>query len=249
MARGFDGSTQYLEYGGAVLTAYPFTMACWFNVANITGDHYLMSIADLGTGTNYWTLVALGSVAGDPVSFVSRSGGSGNRADTSAGFAASTWTHACGVGTSATSRNSYINGGSAGSNTTSSTPAGLDNTGIGQVHTSGGHIGIPLGSVAEAAIWSVALDTSEIAALAGGVSPLLVRPSALVAHWPLIGNFSPEIDVRGRNEMTVTGAAKAAHPRIIYPDGMPVSGMDYIVSPGGIVIPVFDHHYRMLRTA
>ena len=145
-ARAFTPSTTYLEYGGAVLTAYPFTMACWFNVANITGDHYLMSIADVSTGTNWWALVAFGSVAGDPVSLASRSGGSTNFANTSTGFSASTWTHACGVGTSATSRNSYINGGSVGSNTTSSTPAGLDNTGIGQVHTSGGHIGIPLGS-------------------------------------------------------------------------------------------------------
>ena len=249
MARGFDGATQYLEYAGAVLTAYPFTFSCWFNVSNVTGDHYLMSIADQSTGTNYWTLVALGSVAGDPVSFVSRSGGSGNLANTTTGFSAATWTHACGVGTSATSRNSYINGGSVGSNTTSSTPSGLDNTDIGQVHTSGGHIGPPLGSVAEVGIWAAALSVSEIAALAAGVSPLLVRPASLIGYWPLIGRYSPEIDLKGRAEMTVTGAVTAVPPRIIYPAGMPVSGRDYAAAGGGPTVPIFDHHYRMLRVA
>ena len=41
------------------------------------------------------------------------------------------------------------------------------------------------GSLAEAAIWNAALSDAEVAALATGVSPLLVRPGSLVFYAPL----------------------------------------------------------------
>jgi len=41
------------------------------------------------------------------------------------------------------------------------------------------------GLVAEVAVWNVVLDDSEIAALAQGVSPLLIRSTALVEYWPV----------------------------------------------------------------
>src|SRR6185295_4330669 len=53
------------------------------------------------------------------------------------------------------------------------------------------------GRMAEVAIWGgVLLDAAEAVALGKGVSPLLVRPTALQYYWPLGGRFSPEIDVR-----------------------------------------------------
>jgi hypothetical protein len=73
------------------------------------------------------------------------------------------------------------------------------------------------GTIAEVGVWNVALAAADFLALSKGISPLLVRPDALVAYWPLIGHASPEIDLRGRNELTVTGATQVAHPRIMYP--------------------------------
>ena len=73
------------------------------------------------------------------------------------------------------------------------------------------------GPLAEGGIWDVILTADEMNALGDGYSPLLIRPTSLVFYPPLIGNYSPEIDVVGGNLGTVTGAVKATHPRVYYP--------------------------------
>lgn len=75
------------------------------------------------------------------------------------------------------------------------------------------------GKIAEVAIWDVALvEASEIPALAKGISPLLVRPQSLKGYWPIIGNVSPEPDLRNGNNATLTGSPTAfPHPRILKP--------------------------------
>jgi hypothetical protein len=78
-----------------------------------------------------------------------------------------------------------------------------------------------VGDLAEWAVWLAALDAAEMAALAKGVSPLLIRPAALVAYWPIHGSASPEPDW-WRNGLggTLTGTpAQADHTRIVYPAG------------------------------
>ncbi len=65
------------------------------------------------------------------------------------------------------------------------------------------------------AIWNVALTDSEIATLAEGVSPLRVRRDALVYYCP-IGGQSPEIDIIGGVNMTVTGTTVDEEPPIPY---------------------------------
>jgi hypothetical protein len=70
------------------------------------------------------------------------------------------------------------------------------------------------GDIAEAAMWDVALGDDEVLMLGVGFSPLCIRPQSLVAYWPLVGRHSPEIDMIGKFDMTVTGAAAANHPRI-----------------------------------
>jgi hypothetical protein len=75
------------------------------------------------------------------------------------------------------------------------------------------------GTLAEMAVWSTALSAAEVASLANGFSPLLIRPSALVAVWPLLGPFNPELDLWKNNlaGTLVNGPAAAAHPRAVYP--------------------------------
>lgn len=76
------------------------------------------------------------------------------------------------------------------------------------------------GRIAEAGIWDVVLTTGEIAQLAAGCSPLLIRPSALVSYVPISGAADPELDWMGGGGFTLSGtAAKAAGPpRIIMPE-------------------------------
>lgn len=206
-------SSQYL-YATAPATAVPLTLACWFNMANVTESPILFALSDTD-GQSRFQLVAAGTLAGDPVRVSAfNSAGTQQPSDTTTGFAANTWTHACGVFASDSSRTAYINGGSSATNTNSVTPSGIDNLAIGAARfnsTAGGYMN---GSVAEAAAWAAALTAADVAALAKGVSPLKVRPQSLVFYAQLIRQL---IDVRGGRSITNSGAATvAAHPRIVY---------------------------------
>lgn len=220
MARSFTASSsQYLSNANAIVTAYPFTLACWFNPNTVDDSDTLISIGDTGSNNDVWILVADGTTAGDPVSFTSRAAGTTRTASTSTGFSASVWQHAVAVGVSSTSRTVYLNGGSSGSNTTDSTPANLDTTAIG-VRATLTLANYMNGLIAEAAIWNTNLTVDEVVVLSRGVSPLLIRPGLLIAYWPLIGGYSPEIDLVGSFSMTLTNSpTKIGHyPGIYYPD-------------------------------
>lgn len=146
------------------------------------------------------------------------SGTASSASQTAGALTAGTWAHAGAVFASATSRTAYLNGTAATVETTSRIPAGIDRTEIGvEYHTSGTLAQPWNGQIAEAAVWDVALTDAEMAALAKGVSPLLVRPTSLVYYWPIIGQYSPEIDLISAGGMTVTGTAVAAHPRVFMP--------------------------------
>jgi hypothetical protein len=77
------------------------------------------------------------------------------------------------------------------------------------------------GSMAEWAKWDRALDTSEIAALAKGFSPLFF-PTGLAHYFPMIRSYTDERIV-GLSITNVT-SVPSAHPPIIYPSNTdPVS--------------------------
>ena len=214
MARAFVGaSLQYLEVAAAVLTAVPFTMACWVNPASTATNESLLSLAK-STDTVHRHDLRIN--AGGSLSAATNAGSLVIATTTGGTLSTGSWSHACGVWSANNARAVYLNGGSKGTDTGSQTPTGMDRTGIGRLSNSTGQNYLT-GTIAEAAIWNVALTDAEVALLALGVSPLLVRPGSLVAYWPLIGRFSPEVDVRGGNSATVTGATAADHYRTFYP--------------------------------
>lgn len=208
MARSFNGTTQYLSNAGAVLTAPPITMACWFKSTSDSAAQTLISLGVAGSQDNRFTLQVSGNVAGDPIRALTRDTGNGI-ATSSTGYATNVWQHACAVFASSTDRRAYVNGGSEGTNTTSRTPSGVSSTYLGaQQDVSATNFIV--GVVAEAAIWNVALNTSEIAALAAGVSPLRIRSGNLKAYWPVYGVGSPEPDYVGGFSATLNAAPTQA---------------------------------------
>lgn len=131
---------------------------------------------------------------------------------------AGTWAHGGAVFASTTSRTAYINGVAGTTETTSRVPSGINQVTIGVESFSSGSLGTPWnGQLAEVGVWDAALDANEMAALAKGFSPLLIRPMNLVYYWQLVGQGTAEIDMINGSTMTVTGTAQAAHPRIILP--------------------------------
>lgn len=240
MARSNTGSTSnWLEVAGAVVTSGtpPFTMACWFNVANVTATHNLIGMTS--GGGQYHTMLAEGTAGGDPVQVISQDG-SGEAIATTAAFSANVWSHAAGVWSATNSRTAYLNGTVGTTQTSTRTPSLTSpRTTIGAYNDGTTRFGPVNGSIAEAAIWNVALDAAEIASLAAGVSPLLVRPASLRAYWPLVGRYSPELDLRGNFPLTINGTmTAAAHCRVFYPAEQdptyPVSSSGVTTSQSGL---------------
>jgi hypothetical protein len=113
----------------------------------------------------------------------------------------------------------YFNGTAGSPQTTSRVPASLNRTTLGALDNSLGVNSYYAGGMAEVAFWTAALSDTDIAVLATGVCPLLVRPEALLAYWPLWGIYSPETDLVGGFNMTVTGTSVIDQPATIQPVG------------------------------
>lgn len=198
------------------------SMACWFRVPNITGNHSLFFLAK-STGIGYVGLAARGDLAGDPVEAYVDSGVA-IMATSSVGFSANTWQHACLVRASDTSLVVYLNGGNSGSTSTSRTWAAISptHTQIGIVWYSGSRVGPLTGYIADAAIWSAALTADEAAAMASGrLSADQVRPDSLVAYYPL-GGLRPDNDRdqwgKSYDLTAVNSPTSVDGPRLWYPD-------------------------------
>jgi hypothetical protein len=221
MARAFtSAASATIIAGAAPVTAVPLTLACWFKANDITNNHTPLGLfkqGGAGAGAEAFYLSASGGIAGDFLMAITATNADTYAiASSSIAYTANVWQHACGVFATNNSRVAYLDGGNSGSETTSVTPSGIDRVYLGAFHNSTGTLYSEC-SVADAGIWNVALSVEEIASLARGFSPLLVRPASLVAYFPLIGRYSPEIELRAGNSGTVTGATQVDHPRVIYP--------------------------------
>lgn len=128
-----DGATEYLQLGSAPITAAPLTMTSWFNSDDDTIQQALMWIGDVDSTVNWFSLEIMGSVGGNPVRARARAGAITGDADTTSGYSANTWHHAAAVFISSTSRASFIDGGSKGTDVTDATPANSNDTAIGRL--------------------------------------------------------------------------------------------------------------------
>lgn len=217
MARNFNGSTDYLQYTPQVTDVVPATVSVWFNLANTTGAKTLFALGgEDGTGVQEVAVLCVGSAF-----WALEQNISNVQAISSATLAATTWYHGCAVFATHSSRAAYINGANKGTdvNFAEAGSAITPRTRIGQ-RANATNDQKWNGYIAEIGVWNVALTDAEVAVLATGISPLAVRPASLVAYWPLIGKYSPEIDVVGGFGMALNGTPSAIdHPRVRYPFG------------------------------
>lgn len=210
-----SASSQHLQVGSSpVAAAYPLTMACWANLTSVAATQALIWTGNSAAANHYMTLELrstgfVGATVRNTTVFT---------ASSSAAPSANTWFHACGAFSSSTLRTAYLNGGNSGTNTSSSTPTTFNRTNIGRYGSS-----VPTnyadGLIAEAAIWDQVLDASEVASLAAGVCPLLVRPTALIFYAPLVRTLTADI----RGGLTLSNSAGVTvgdHPRIIRPSNV-----------------------------
>ena len=206
MARNFNGTSARIHISSAVVSATPYTMACWFRTTSMADLGTLISINSTTSGAHYAGLWFRGDVAGDPVDILIESGGVQNTARSATGCTSGQWHHACGVFSSSTSRTVYLDGGSSATNNTSTTPS-LDRTEVGTWRSSSWFNG----DIAEVGIWNIDLTAADVASLAKGVSPALIRPQNHVAYLPLIRDTHEIVNATGFTDVNTTAAN---HPRV-----------------------------------
>jgi len=228
MARTGWGTSNFLRYSGAVISAYPCSLAIWFYTTTAALNK-LLGVYDSSVLANNGQ-ISIGINGTSNVSARSGQTSGSNVADSTTTYSLNTWQHAGGVFASSTSRAAYLNGGGKGTNASAINFPSANRTSMGLRDNGSGDQGFDAsGRLAEGAAWNVALTDTDMAKLATGISPLFVRPEGLVAYWPIIGVYGPEIDLRGRQEMTITGSlTQAAHPWIYMPHRRQPAKLSYV---------------------
>ena len=217
MARAGWSTSNILRCSFAVVTAPPATLVCWAKTPNLGIGRRLISIGNSASSNSLNNLV-LAVQAGNVVLAQSGDGSTATAVGTSTTITTNTWFHAAAVFGAVNDRRAFLNGGGKNTDTTSRTPTGINRTSIGAGDQT--TISAPFdGDIAEAAVWNIALSDAEVLALSKGLSPLLMHPEALVAYWPLIGNNSPENNLRSNSAtMSIVGSlSKSVHPPIFMP--------------------------------
>ena len=210
MAYEFNGTNQSLQLNSAVVGATPLTMACWFRPVNTTSLFALIYIGEAAAVANRFAMFARGDLAGAPVSIAADNIGNAP-VQTTSGYTANTWHHACGVFTSSTSRTVYLNGANSATNSNNITPSGLNTTTVGSRFRDNVNGLFFNGLIAEVGIWNADLTVAEIASLADGMTCNKVRPQSLVFYAPLIRQLQ---DIKGRTITNNNSATVANHPRV-----------------------------------
>lgn len=249
MARSFNGTTQYLIGSNPSVTSYPLTISAWCQYSS-GGLALAVSLCDASVDDDDQILFQIRESGATRFFAAASLGSSFQRADATTDIAAGGWFHGVARYGSTTDREIYTNGVSEASNTSNDGLifANIDRLGIvcRCQSTIDSFFGGDMGDVA---IWDVSLDDREIAALATGVRPNRIRRDSLVHWWPLWGVHSPEIDLMGNLDLTLTAAPTRSA------DAPPIStkmfwwdpSFEELAVAAGLSIPVAMYNYRRNR--
>lgn len=212
MARDFT-NTSSLGSATSAITAQPCTIAYWFKPVASSSNGMALGISD-GTNNNRVFFQRLTNA--DPINAraVTSAGGSASgKATSGLNVTIGQWGHWCGLFPSVASRTIFFNGIDKQTDATglgamaSLTTFWVAATGLGAASSQ-------RGMFAEIGVWDAVLSDADVALLgASKYAPSMVSPGNLVAYWPLAGVASPEPDVVGGRDLTLTGTVlQADHP-------------------------------------
>lgn len=229
MSRTGWSTSNFLRLVSPPVTAYPVTMAAWFNTPTAVGARRIIGIYN-STAAGSFNLLQIGlSTATSTVFMLAADGAAGTSTATTATFAVNVWNHVAAVFTSATARAIILNGGGKVTDATSRAITGIDRASIGISDTATPTSPMDAGGlIAEGAIWSAALSDSEVARHASGIAATAIRRGSLVGYWPLNGGGLTEVNVVNRNQdIAVVGALTlSAPPSIVFiPKPAPLIGL------------------------
>lgn len=227
-----DPNASFLSTGVPV-SGYPFTMSVWARQSADASIH-----TAIGFGSNNVGYFALGQInSGGGRAFLETQGsivddafsaivaGDGGSLDGQGRARTGVWNHIAAT-CDLIDRRCYLNG-VGGSHVTNSNSfpavAYTDMLGcrLSSATTTTSNF---TGDVADGAVWNVVLDADEVSSLSAGVSPLLIRPSALVFYAPFrlgASILSGEPDLMSTRVLTpgISGSSIADNPSILQPAG------------------------------
>lgn len=203
MAYDFNGTSDNLEIASALLSATPLTIFARFKTDTIAAGTAVIAALSGSSGSHAFQLRRSGS----SLHASATEGGTTGSAVRTAVLSTGVEYAATAVFSSATSRTIHLEA-NFGSNTTSVTPTSLDRTNVGALYDAGALGSFFDGAVCEVAFWNEALTQSEHFQMRAGLPPILVRPSALVAYFPMVRNTN---DIKAQQALTVSGATVVDH--------------------------------------
>ena len=188
-------------------------MTGWFRVPNVTELLSLTGLVSFSTGARCDLLYA---GDGGKQAVAKTVNGSFAQALTTSEMVPNQWHHLAAIFVSASERRIYLDGGSVGVNTDTISVDALNFYYFGNINSS------TTVDVAEVALFDVALDAEQIAALAKGFSVLsLTSGSDLIAYQDCIRNpnrpgMGPPLSMAGAKTLV-------EHPRVLSPRGFCLS--------------------------
>lgn len=215
MARDFNSSNNdFIEVGDIPtlnITGDKVTLSIWVKIASKT-DEMKMFAKWSDSPAKFSYLLSSDAVGNDKALFAVNASSQAATSGTTA-MVIGQWHHLAGVYDGSDIR-VYLDG--VQENSTALTGNISSNTAPVRIGMGSGAVGEePMdGNIGHCGIWDTDLTPSEIKSLASGISPLQIRrDNNLLFYAPLNGQ-TPEYDVIGGLDLTVTGAIKAEEPPI-----------------------------------
>ena len=182
----FGGTNEYIERTQAIVTAYPFTLACWFRMSGVGAAMTMVGISDFSQALVFY-IIGTNNV-GKP--FISFSNGGYNEAVSAVEYDDNAWHLIIGTFVDNTHRYLYIDGDNlvASNEVTSVTFNSLVDTYSVARLSRGAATSYYTGDIDEPTAWDIALDaTARTARYAGGVGVRMntVETANVVLNLPL----------------------------------------------------------------
>lgn len=196
------------------LSVLPLTLSIWFNADQNTISEFMFTINNNGLSNDRFCLNTHGSIGGDPVGVSWRDAGSTSLLSTTTGYSLDTWHHACGIWATTTDTRVFLDGGGKNTNVVTDKNPSVSRVSIAFLRGYGDSLFN--GSLAEGAAWSAALSDREVAALAKGYSPLLIRPQSLIIYVPMVRGDNNDL-IWGQTYLNTGTPDIVPHPRVLYP--------------------------------
>ena len=204
MAYDFNGTSDNMEIASAILDATPLSIFARFVTDTTAAGTAVIASLTGSTGAHQFRM----SRNGQDLEAVAVEGATVTAASIPLVLLTNSQYAATAVFSSSTSRSLYLGDVNFDDDTVAVTPTSIDRTNIGARYNSGS-LGLYFdGRICEVAFWNAALTQEEHRQMWRGLPPILVRPSSLVAYFPLVRDAN---DIKASRAFTINGATVSPH--------------------------------------